>query len=264
MYEEIPPYNNLLDPSERHIWLQQDEDADGVRPRLLPGFQRQLTVSEDPSDRVSAKWYGEEPSNSLPQRILKPDFWPADTARFKEKFSVELELAIQEIWPKFEEDSIELTANILSILKLGKIAVADQLTVFYIEHQPKIDVVMVRFYACNIFEQGQNWDWLSEHDAKDEALTKKLDAWFFQWRIDDSKLWPLIDALGEKNILVGCRFFDFFFEQMLRKNYELAKLRGEDEDGEDSDQLSSESGGGGGNKPKPRPSIDYRHAPREL
>jgi hypothetical protein len=261
MYEEIPTNNNLLHPSERHIWRQQDVDADGIRPRLLPGFQRQLTVSEDPSDRVSAKWYDEEPSNCLPQRILKADFWPTDTARFKEKFSAELNLTIQEIWPKFEEDSIELTANILSILKLGKIAVADQLTAFYIEHQSKIDAVMVRFCACYIFEQKPYLDWLSERDANDEALSKKLDAWFFQWQIDDPKLWPVIDALGEKNILVGCRFFDFFFEQMLRKNYVLAKLRGEDEDGEDSDQLSSESGGGGGNKPKPRPSIDYSHAP---
>jgi hypothetical protein len=249
MYEEVPPSNNILDPEDRLIWKQKKSEFEYWR--LLPGFCGLLTVREDLHDSVYLTWFGSKEAEGLPKRILDPKFWPKGNTKFNEKFSEEVERTLHEAWPSFEKDGIELAVNVLLATPRGSTAVADMLTLFYIEHQAKIDLIMVRFFACKVFEIQPELDWILERAMGDAALTKMMDRLFFEWRIDDPRLKRRVEVIGEKCIYVGCKFFDFFFEGILKKNYEIAKLRLE---GDQDDHLNSEanSDSGGGNKSKPR------------
>jgi hypothetical protein len=231
MFNEIPRSQQLLDPEDRLIWKQA---------RQLPGFSNNLSVYEDLTDSLYHRWYGSEQPEGLPKLVLNPKFWPSESSYFVQNYSEELELALKESWPKLDEDSIELTQNVLSALKLGSLVVADYLTLFYTEHQDKIDLIMMRFFASNTFEQGSRTDWLDEVEIADIAISQRLDDLFYKWRIDDPKLEPLYKFLGKKQILVGCRFFDYFFEGILKKSFEIASLRNMKDDEKSSADKGSQ------------------------
>ncbi len=235
MFEPLDP-TDYLDPSDRQIWRQQPENGG----RLLHGFAGQLKACEDRSDSVYLKWYGQAEASGLPQRIRNKDFWPSAETTFRKNYPAELELALFEVWPAFESESVQLTIDLLNInqLRLNSRRVADQITAFYVEHQSKIDLIMFRFNCAKVFEQAQI-DWLDEQEMGDSVLSAKLDSLFFDWRLDDAKLKPTFEFLGEKNIEVGCRFIDYFFSGILRNSFAKASLQIKKEE---DDQAGDDTG----------------------
>jgi hypothetical protein len=233
----LPP--EFLDPEDRKIWLQEPENGG----RRLPGFGRLLRVQEDVADSVYSAWYRHKEALDLPKRILHSDFWPSKETAFKKNYPSEIELAYFEEWPSFEADSVELTEDILTCkkLRMTSTTVADQLTFFYKLHQTKIDLMMIRFNVSKLFELGDH-DWLDELEMDDKVQSEKLDSLFFSWRIDDPKLHQMFEFLGEKRINASCRFFNYFFEGILKSGFAKASLRVE-EDGGDQGGENSDSAG---------------------
>jgi hypothetical protein len=235
MFEPIDP-KAFLDPEDRLIWRQEPDNGG----RALPGFAGQLRAQEDLSDSVYLAWYGQSEAQGLPKKILKQDYWPDLETAFKKNYSAELELALFEVWPSFESDAVQLTVDVLHVVKLRKdsTVIADQLTGYYIAHQSQIDLIMIRFCVASIFEQAQI-DWLDEVELNNQALSSKLDELFFGWRTDDPKLHPIFEFLGEKKAEIGCKFVNYFFEGILKSSFAKASLEIEDDDdvqgGEDSD-----------------------------
>ncbi len=239
MFEQIDA-EDFLNPQDRQIWRQEPENGG----RLLPGFAGQLRVNESLYGSIFAAWYGQKEADGLPKIILKNEFWPEEEKAFRKNYPAEIELAYHEVWPGFEADSVELTISILMCrrLKLGSTSIADQLTYFYKLNQTKIDLMMMRFHAATVFEVGGEMDWIDELQIGDASISEKLDLLFFGWRMDDPNRHDLFDNLGEKSIDVGARFFDYFFSGILRNSYAKAKLRIEDDDGEQGSGDSESNG----------------------